>query len=129
MKLEDLIFRLQVEEESRNAEKKNEVTSENSKVHMVEEGTNSQGKRKHNDFSKKKNKGKKRKFDGDCYNCGKPGHLARDCRTKNGKENQKKKNKSEASFVEDVPELNLVALISDGLQNLNIGSCSMESHK
>ncbi|KAI3877774.1 hypothetical protein MKX03_019214 [Papaver bracteatum] len=42
MKLEDLIFRLQVEEESRN---KNEVTSETSKVHMVEEGTNNiQGK-------------------------------------------------------------------------------------
>ncbi|XP_022883910.1 uncharacterized protein LOC111400757 [Olea europaea var. sylvestris] len=82
MGLENLIVRLGIEE-NRNAEKKFGKQQMEVKVNLVEPNTIK--KRKHPNNSKQKSKAKK--FKGDCYNCGKPAHIAKDCREK--KQNKK----------------------------------------
>lgn len=88
MRLEDLIVRLRIEEDNRNSEKKPKKLHMEAKVNLVESNTGK--KRKHSGNGKQKSKAKK--FKGDCYNCGKPTHIANDCRQKN--QNRKKKEPS-----------------------------------
>ncbi|KAK9052408.1 hypothetical protein SSX86_029037 [Deinandra increscens subsp. villosa] len=114
MTVEDLVVRLRIEEDNKLAQKKSDVP-EQAKANIVEYGQSSKGN-KNRGRAEKKNKGKgfnlkpkggvaKKKFDGKCYNCDKPGHRANECR-------QPKKDVSrQANMVDDYE--NLVAMISD----------------
>ena len=78
MKLEELIVCLRIEEDNYKFEKKIGVfNSMESKANIVESGTNTNKKMKHNDEGP--NQGSKI-FKGKCYNCGKLGHISKDCR-------------------------------------------------
>ncbi|KZV14258.1 hypothetical protein F511_44012, partial [Dorcoceras hygrometricum] len=76
MGLEDLIIKLRIEEDNRK------LSESKGTKRPIEDGSNlvepnaSKGKRKF----KGKDKGKGKKFKGTCYNCGKPNHMAKDCR-------------------------------------------------
>ncbi|XP_073042015.1 uncharacterized protein [Primulina eburnea] len=94
MNLEDLIVRLRIEEEDRASERKAGKSNFEAKENLVEQ--NSSKKRKHQGNGPKK--GKAKKFKGNCYNCGKPNHLARDCRERKG--NQKKP-RDQVNITED----------------------------
>ncbi|KZV25402.1 hypothetical protein F511_07286 [Dorcoceras hygrometricum] len=79
MGLEDLIIKLRIEEDNRK------LSESKGTKRPIEDGSNlvepnaSKGKRKF----KGKDKGKGKKFKGTCYNCGKPNHMAKDCRRPN----------------------------------------------
>ena len=82
MSLEDLIIRLRIEEDNRLSEKKVGKNLEVSKANVVEEGSKPNKKRKMPSKSREGfNQGLK-KFVGKCFNCGKSGHRAKDCRAK-----------------------------------------------
>ena len=105
LSLEDLIARLRIEEDNRLSEKKVGKNLEVSKANVVEEGSKPNKKvGKNLEVSKsnvveegsKPNKKRKmpsksregfnqglKKFVGKCFNCGKSGHRAKDCRAKN----------------------------------------------
>lgn len=107
MGLEDLIVRLRIEEDNRQSEVKNDKKAIEARANLAEASTSK--KRKFAGGTKVKAK-KAKKFKGNCYNCGKPNHLARDCR-------QPKKKKNEAYVIQDksVPvdmsDLNLTAVV------------------
>ncbi|XP_073138758.1 uncharacterized protein [Henckelia pumila] len=90
LKLEDLIVRLCIEEDNRNTEAKShkKMMETEAKSNLAESSTSYKRKRPHDG----KQKGKEKKFQGSCYNCGKPNHMARDCRhPKKNNTNQKPK--------------------------------------
>ena len=108
LSLEDLIVRLRIEEDNRLSKKKVEKNLEVSKANVVEEGSKPNKKRKMPSKSREGfNQGLK-KFVGKCFNCGKSGHRANDCRAK-------KRQKTQANVVEKisngVDDINLIAMI------------------
>ena len=110
LSLEDLIVRLRVEEDNWLYEKKVWKNLEVSKANVVEEGSKPNKKRKMPSKSQEGfNQGLK-KFIGKCFNCGKSGHKAKDCRAK-------KRQETRANVVENisngVDDINLTAMISD----------------
>ena len=77
MKLEDLVIRLKIEEYHRNAEKKSFKCSTIIGANIVEKAPTKDKKRKKSNGMKSKQA--KKKFKGNCYNCGKTGHRSSDC--------------------------------------------------
>ncbi|XP_073280643.1 uncharacterized protein [Primulina huaijiensis] len=78
MGLEDLIVRLRIEEDNKSTEAK--ASKMAARVNIVE--ASFKGKKRK--FEKQPQQGQqppnKKKFKGTCYNCGKPNHMAKDCR-------------------------------------------------
>jgi hypothetical protein len=118
MSIEDLIVRLRIEEDNKLAQKKDYVpTSE--KANVVEHGQSSvknkfvkgknQKKGKGTNFGPKAGTFKKKKFQGNCYNCDRPGHRSANCKL------PKKEKATEVNAVEeitrDVSDMVLVAVI------------------
>ncbi|XP_070007831.1 uncharacterized protein [Nicotiana sylvestris] len=77
MTLEDLIVRLRIEEDNKNAEKKSRGNSTIIRANIIEEAPQNKKKKK---ASGPKNYPSKKTFKGNCNNCGKFGHKAVDCR-------------------------------------------------
>ena len=77
MKLEDLVIRLKIEEDNKNAEKKSRKSSTIIGVNIVEEAPTKDKKRKKSNGQKLEHA--KKKFKGNCYNCGKAGNRSSDC--------------------------------------------------
>ena len=105
-----MIVRLRIEEDNRLSEKKIGKNLEVSKANVVEEGSKPNKKRKMPSKSREGfNQGLK-KFVGKCFNCGKSGHRAKDCRAM-------KRQKKQANMVEKisygVDDINLTAMISE----------------
>ncbi|XP_075521579.1 uncharacterized protein LOC142554790 [Primulina tabacum] len=98
MRLEDLIVRLRIEEDNKSTEAK--ASKMAARVNIVE--SSFQGKKRK--FEKQPQQGQqppnKKKFKGTCYNCGKPNHMAKDCR-------KPKKGNPQANVVQErsVPPL------------------------
>ena len=77
--LEQLAQHLRVEEETR----RHEIKNDSSKVHVVEESSGSNKQHRKRKFQSHYGPGKGKKHDpkvAGCWNCGKPGHIKRDCR-------------------------------------------------
>ncbi|XP_070031624.1 uncharacterized protein [Nicotiana tomentosiformis] len=72
----DLIVRLRIEEDNKAAEKKSRGNSTIMGANIIEEASTSNSKRKKS--SGPKNYPSKKKFKGNCHNCGKVGHKAMD---------------------------------------------------
>ncbi|XP_022886721.1 uncharacterized protein LOC111402572 [Olea europaea var. sylvestris] len=100
MFLENMIIRIRIEEDNRMAERK-ERPDFDTKANLIEgssrtkkpignftRGQNFKGRNKGKQFVGKNNRSKpqfKNKIVGDYFVCGKPGHLAKDCRNRKGK--------------------------------------------
>ncbi|XP_016476431.1 uncharacterized protein LOC107798020 [Nicotiana tabacum] len=107
MTLEDLIVRLQIEEDNNVAEKKSRGNSTIIGANIVEEVSTSNKKRKKPSGPKKHPRNKK--FKGNCHNRGKVGHKVVDCRAP-----KKDKKKSQANMVEKNNEIeDLCAMLSE----------------
>ncbi|XP_073272593.1 uncharacterized protein [Primulina huaijiensis] len=108
MRLEDLIVRLRIEDDNKSTEAK--ASKMAARVNIVE--SSFQGKKRK--FEKQPQQGQqppnKKKFKGTCYNCGKPNHMAKDCR-KPKKENPQANVIQERSVPFDFSELDLSAVI------------------
>ena len=82
------------------------------KANIVEQS--SKNKRKHNGEGPTQGSNGPKQFKGKCYNCGKPGHRAKDCR----KPKNTRKHKSQANVTEmdrlfdHISDLNLSAVVS-----------------
>ena len=111
MKLEDLVIHLKIEEDNRNAEKKSRKSSTIIGVNIVEEApTKDKNRKKSNE---QKSEQAKKKFKGNCYNCGKAGHRSSDCHAPR-KDKNKGKGKSQANIVEKMEDADdLCAMISE----------------
>ncbi|KAL0416715.1 UNVERIFIED_CONTAM: hypothetical protein Slati_3503400 [Sesamum latifolium] len=94
MGLEDLIVRLRIEEDNRLSEMKSGRLQIEAKANLMEQNETTSNKRKRIDYKTKK--GKVKMIKGNCYNCGKPNHMAKDCRLP-------KKNQAHISEVRSVP--------------------------
>ena len=128
MTVEDLIVRLRIEEDNKNAAKQLGGSSIEAKANIVEHGQSSgYGHKKNKPASKgpakqlgpksgiaKGPKGgntKAPKFEGRCYNCDKVGHRSADCRApRRQPQNQRR---SQANVVEDDSDINLSAVVSE----------------
>jgi len=109
MRLEDLVIRLKIEEDNKTAEKKSRGNSTMIGVNIVEEAPTKDKKRKKSKGQKSEHA--KKKFKGNCYNCGKAGHKSTDCRAP---KKDKDKGKSQANIVEKMKDVdNLCAMISE----------------
>ncbi|XP_055803610.1 uncharacterized protein LOC129872713 [Solanum dulcamara] len=107
MTLEDLIVRLRIEEDNKAAEKKARGNSIIMGENIVEDGPNKSKKRK-KPFGPK-NYPSKKKFKGDCHNCGKTKHKAVECRVP-----KKKKKKDQANMVDTNGDVeNLCAMMTE----------------
>ncbi|XP_073290593.1 uncharacterized protein [Primulina huaijiensis] len=108
MGLEDLIVRLRIEEDNKSTEAK--ASKMAARVNIVE--SSFQGKKRK--FEKQPQQGQqppnKKKFKGTCYNCGKPNHMAKDCR-KPKKGNPQANVVQERSVPFDFSQLDLSAVI------------------
>ncbi|KAL0320072.1 UNVERIFIED_CONTAM: Retrovirus-related Pol polyprotein from transposon TNT 1-94 [Sesamum radiatum] len=106
MGLEDLIVILRIEEDNRLSEMKFGRLQIEAKANLMEQNGTTSHKRKRVDYKSKKEKAKKIKEN--CYNYGKPNHMAKDCRLS-------KKNQAHVSEVRSVPidlgELNLSVVV------------------
>ncbi|XP_070018819.1 uncharacterized protein [Nicotiana sylvestris] len=76
MILEDLIVRLRIEEDNKNPEKKSRGNSTIMGANVVEEAPQNKKRKK---ASGPNNYPSKKKFKGNCHNCGRSGHKAVDC--------------------------------------------------
>ena len=111
MKLEDLVIRLKIEEDNKNAEKKSCKSSTIIGVNIVEEAPTKDKKRKKSNGQKSEQA--KKKFKGNCFNCGKAGHRSSDCHAPR-KDKNKGKDKSQANIVEKMEDADdLCAMISE----------------
>ncbi|XP_070046460.1 uncharacterized protein [Nicotiana tomentosiformis] len=107
MTLEDLIIRLRIEEDNKAAEKKSCGNSTIMGENIIEEASTSNRKRKKS--SGPKNYLSKKKFKGNCHNCGKVGHKVVDCRAP-----KKDKKKSQTNMVKKSDEMeDLCAMLSE----------------
>ncbi|KAL0421579.1 UNVERIFIED_CONTAM: hypothetical protein Slati_3180800 [Sesamum latifolium] len=79
--LEDLIVRLRIKEDNRLSDVKSKKLQLEAKANLVDSNGNASNKRNRTDYKLKKRKPKMIKEK--CYNCGKPNHMARDCRLPN----------------------------------------------
>lgn len=126
MSVEDLIVRLRIEEDNKIAQKKGYGGSNYAKANVLEHGQASRADK--NKFVKGKDsrKGKVfnlgpkggsfksglvKRFQGNCYNCDKPGHRAVNCRL------PKREKPKQANLVDDiardVSDIDLAAMISE----------------
>ncbi|XP_060200885.1 uncharacterized protein LOC132629176 [Lycium barbarum] len=107
MSLEDLVIRLKIEEDNKIAEKKSRRNSTIMGANIVEEAAPKNKKRKKpSGKSKEQNK---KKFKGNCYNCGKACHKAPDCHLL-----KKDKKKGQANMVEKNDDMDdLCAMLSE----------------
>ena len=101
MTVEDLIVRLRIKEDNKAAEKRSRGNSAISRVNFVEEDPRKLKKRKK--ASGPKSNPFKKKFNGNCFNCGKHDHRANECR---GPKKDKKK-KDQANLDESKGEISL----------------------
>nr|XP_009798401.1 PREDICTED: uncharacterized protein LOC104244630 [Nicotiana sylvestris] len=107
MTLEDLIVRLRIEEDNKNAEKKSRGNSTIIRANIVEEAPQNKKRKK---ASGPKNYPSKKKFKGNFHNYGKSRHKAVDCRAP---KNDKKK-KNQANMVENAEEMeDLCTILSE----------------
>ena len=141
MTLEDLIVRLRIEEDNRNAERKEKNSEFSSKANLVEGKSN--GNQKQNQFKPNhsnqknghhkpnqnsrsnhkfkpndQNKNSKPQFKskpaGQCYVCGKPGHYAKDCKFRKSQNVKPQANVTEeGNFSAVVTEANIVSNMTD----------------
>ncbi|KAL0440671.1 UNVERIFIED_CONTAM: hypothetical protein Sradi_0006000 [Sesamum radiatum] len=106
MGLEDLIVRLRIEEDNCLSEMKSGKLQIEAKANLMEQNGNTSIKRKRVDYKPKK--GRAKMIKGNCYNYGKPNHMAKDRRLP-------KKNQAHVSEIRSVPidlvELNLSAVV------------------
>ncbi|XP_070012231.1 uncharacterized protein [Nicotiana sylvestris] len=93
MSLENLIVRLRIEEDNKAARKKGRENSTIMGANIVEDTP--QNNRKRKKTSGPKSNQRKKRFNGNCYNCGKAGHKSADCRAP-----KKDKKKGQANMVE-----------------------------
>ncbi|TMX05447.1 hypothetical protein EJD97_020733, partial [Solanum chilense] len=101
MKLQDLVIRLKIEEDNKNSEMKSRKSSIIIVVNIVEEAPTKDKKRMNS--NRQKSERAKKKFKGNCYNCGKDVHRYSDCRAPI-KEREKDKAKSQAIIVEKMED-------------------------
>ncbi|XP_055823171.1 uncharacterized protein LOC129891735 [Solanum dulcamara] len=107
MTLEDLIVRLRIEEDNKAAENKARGNSIIMGENIIEDGPNKSKKRKKPSGSK--NYPSKKKFKGDCHNCGKTGHKAMKCRA-----SKKEKKKGQVNMVDINGDVeNLCAMLTE----------------
>ncbi|XP_070025422.1 uncharacterized protein [Nicotiana sylvestris] len=97
MTLEDLIIHLWIEEDNKAAEKKSRENSTIMGANIVEEASTSKKRKKP---SGPKNYPSKKKFKGNCHNCGKVGYKATECHAP-----KKDKKKSQANMIEKNDEI------------------------
>ncbi|XP_070056471.1 uncharacterized protein [Nicotiana tomentosiformis] len=98
MSLEDLIVQLRSQEDNKAAEKKGRGNSTIMGANIVEDAPQNNKKRK-KPSGPKSNPSKKR-FKGNCYNCGKDGHKSAYCRAP-----KKDKKKGQANMVEKLEDI------------------------
>ncbi|XP_069143283.1 uncharacterized protein [Solanum lycopersicum] len=111
MKLEDVVIQLKIEEDNKNAKKKSRKSSTIIGVNIIEEAPTKDKKRKKSNGQKSEQA--KKKFKGNCYNCGKAGHR---CSNRHAPRNDKNKGKgkSQANIVEKMEDADdLCAMISE----------------
>ena len=96
MKLEDLVIRLKIVKDNKNAEKKSCKSSTIIGVNIDEEAPTKDKKRKKSNGQKSEQA--KKKFKGNYYNCGKAGHRFSNCHAQR-KDKGKGKGKSQANIV------------------------------
>ncbi|XP_049390257.1 uncharacterized protein LOC125854718 [Solanum stenotomum] len=108
MKLENLVIRLRIEEDNKTAEKKFRKSSIIIGVNIVQEAPTKGKKRKKSNGQKSEQA--KKKFKGNCYNCGKAGYKSSDYRAPR---KDKDKDKGKANIVEEMEDADdLCAMIS-----------------
>ncbi|XP_070047048.1 uncharacterized protein LOC142169771 [Nicotiana tabacum] len=106
MMLEDLIVCLRIEEDNKATEKKSGGNSKIMDENIVEEASTSKKKKK---LSGPKNYPSKKKFKGNCHNCGKVRYKVADCRAP-----KKDKKKSQVKMIEKNDKIDhLCAILSE----------------
>ncbi|PHU25293.1 hypothetical protein BC332_03625 [Capsicum chinense] len=106
MTVEDLIFRLRIEEDNKAAERRSKGNSTINGAHIVEDHQNNSKKRKK---AKQGSNQPKKKFKGKCFKCGKIGHKSTDYRAP-----KKGKKKDQANMIESNKECDdLCAMFSE----------------
>ncbi|XP_019239072.1 PREDICTED: uncharacterized protein LOC109219108 [Nicotiana attenuata] len=106
MTLEDLIVRLRIEEDNKAAEKKSRGNSTIMGANIVEKASTSKKRKKPSGST---NYPSKKRFKGNCHNCGKVGHKATQCRAA-----KKDKKKRQGNMIEKNDEIDeLCAMFSE----------------
>ncbi|KAF3615265.1 putative phosphoserine aminotransferase, chloroplastic-like [Capsicum annuum] len=106
MTVEDLIVRLQIEENNKAFKRRSKGNSTINGAHIIEDGQNNSKKRKRAEQGSNQ---PKKKFKGKCFNYGKIGHKFKDCRTP-----KKGKKKDQANMIESNKECDdLCAMFSE----------------
>ncbi|XP_070005775.1 uncharacterized protein [Nicotiana sylvestris] len=100
MSLEDLIVRMRIEENNKAADKRGRGNSTIMGARIVEEN------KKRNKASKPKYNPSKKRFSGNCYNCGKAGDKSTECRAL-----KKGKKKGQANMVEKHNDVDVLCVM------------------